>query len=68
MALNLARGIQQSVVVHPTDDSEKLLTITVKESIPGRVMLTFNGSDFAVIRGEIFGTKANFELASEGDR
>jgi len=62
MALNISRRIQQSVVIHPVDDESKALTITVKESIPGRVVLSFYGRNFAVTRAEIYGTKAQPEL------
>ncbi len=52
--LKLTRKTQQAVVVYPTGKKEHALVIRVVDIVPNCVGLGFEGSDYAVVRSEIF--------------
>ena len=52
--LKLTRKTQQAVVVYPKGKKENALVIRVVDIVPNCVGLGFEGSDYAVVRSEIF--------------
>ena len=53
--LKLKRNVQQSVIIHPNDDPDNCITVTVFDTAPGSVGLGFEGDGFRVVRSEIWG-------------
>ena len=52
--LKLTRKPQQGVVVYPKGHKQNALVIRVMDIVPNCVGLGFEGSDYAVVRSEIF--------------